>query len=282
MGGCPSTRVPANPEIEAYADGMTKYRMYVDEVGNPDLGASLDPNHRYLSLTGVILELDYVASTVFPALEVLKQRYFGSHPDSPVILHRKEMVNKKPPFAALQVAEVQAAFDEELLGVFRRLSFTVITVVIDKLEHRERYKVWRFDPYHYCLMVLVERFVLWLEAKNAVGDVMAESRGGNEDVRLKASFERAYEQGSDFLSPETLAARLTSRQLKVKAKSNNVAGLQLADLIAYPSYRATVARHQKEALATNFGGSIAAILEESKYHRSPQGKIDGWGRKWLP
>jgi len=27
-----------------------KYRLYVDEVGNPDMGASEDPNHRYLSL----------------------------------------------------------------------------------------------------------------------------------------------------------------------------------------------------------------------------------------
>lgn len=261
---------------------MPKYRMYVDEVGNPDLGASLDPNHRYLSLTGVMLDLEYVATTVFPALEDLKQRYFGSHPDNPVILHRKEMVNKKPPFDALQAADVQAAFDEDLLELFRRLSFVVITVVIDKLEHRERYKVWRFDPYHYCLMVLVERFVLWLQARDAVGDVMAESRGGKEDTRLKASFERAFEHGSDFVSPEILATRLTSRQLKVKAKSNNIAGLQLADLIAYPSYRATVARHHKEVLATNFGGRIATILEESKYHRSPQGKIDGWGRKWLP
>ena len=30
-----------------------KYRMYIDEVGNSDLNASTDPNHRYLSLTGV-------------------------------------------------------------------------------------------------------------------------------------------------------------------------------------------------------------------------------------
>jgi hypothetical protein len=37
-----------------------KYRLYIDEVGNPDLGASTDPNHRFLSLTGVALDLDYV------------------------------------------------------------------------------------------------------------------------------------------------------------------------------------------------------------------------------
>jgi hypothetical protein len=28
-----------------------KYRLYIDEVGNPDLGASADPNHRYHSNT---------------------------------------------------------------------------------------------------------------------------------------------------------------------------------------------------------------------------------------
>ncbi len=32
-------------------------RMYVDEVGNTDLNSSHDPNHQYLSLTGVIFEL---------------------------------------------------------------------------------------------------------------------------------------------------------------------------------------------------------------------------------
>ena len=37
-----------------------KYRIYIDEVGNPDLKSSDNPNHRFLSLTGVILELGYV------------------------------------------------------------------------------------------------------------------------------------------------------------------------------------------------------------------------------
>ena len=78
-----------------------KYRLYVDEVGNSDLGASHNPNHRYLSLTGVMCELDYVARVLQPELEQLKKQYFGSHPDEPVVLHRKELVNRQPPFQAL-------------------------------------------------------------------------------------------------------------------------------------------------------------------------------------
>ena len=35
---------------------MQKYRMYVDEVGNSDLGSSDNPNHRFISLTGVVWE----------------------------------------------------------------------------------------------------------------------------------------------------------------------------------------------------------------------------------
>lgn len=83
-----------------------KYRMYIDEVGNSDLGASTNPNHRYLSLTGVVLELSYVQNIVFPAFEELKTRYFGSHPDEPVILHRKEILNKDAFFVNLRKPEV--------------------------------------------------------------------------------------------------------------------------------------------------------------------------------
>lgn len=259
-----------------------KYRLYVDEVGNSDLGASRDPNHRYLSLTGVILDLGYVDSTVFPAFEDLKRKYFGSHPDDPVVFHRKELVNRKHPFENLRDAPTEEAFNSELLDLLRRLAYTVITVVIDKLEHKERYQVWRHDPYHYCLEVLVERYVLWLRRQSAVGDVMAESRGGREDRRLKDSFERVAAEGSDFIRPEVVAAHLTSRQLKIKPKANNIAGLQLADLLAHPSFRAMLARRERQSLAENFGGLIAKVLEDAKYNRSKDGRIEGWGRKWLP
>jgi hypothetical protein len=67
---------------------MSKFRMYVDEVCNSDVKASDNPNHRYLSLTGVILNLDYVQTLILPQMEGLKQRFFNSHPDDPVIFHR--------------------------------------------------------------------------------------------------------------------------------------------------------------------------------------------------
>ena len=162
-----------------------KYRLYIDEVGNSDLKASRDPNHRYLSLTGVIFELEYVAETVQPMIEDLKRRHFSSHPDDPIILHRKEIINKRYPFTILRDKDTEEAFNVSLLHLIRSLEYIVITVIIDKLMHRERYKVWHYDPYHYCLEVLLERYVLWLTEAGFRGDVMAESRGGHEDRRLK-------------------------------------------------------------------------------------------------
>lgn len=261
---------------------MVKNRLYIDEIGNSDLGASLDPNHRYLSLTGVAVSVDYAGSTLSPYIEDLKRRYFGSHPDEPIILHRKELVNQRGPFVALRDPDLRGAFDAELLHLLRELDYVVITAVIDKLDHLNRYRSWSYDPYHYCLTILLERYALWLGGRREQGDVMAESRGKKEDMRLKAEYEKIYRRGTENITHAFFVSRFTSSQLKVKPKSANVAGLQLADLIAHPSFIATKARRERRDLPDNFGGEVAQLLEASKYRRSFQGRIDGYGRKWLP
>ena len=142
--------------------------------------------------------------------------------------------------------------------------------------------VWQQDPYHYGLRILIERYVLYLKEIGATGDVRAESRRGKEDMRLKRSYERVFSEGTEYMASETFEEYLTSRQLKVKQKSTNIPGLQLADLVAHPSFKATLARKKKQSLPSNFGGKIADILGANKYYRSSPGRVDGWGRKWLP
>ena len=139
-----------------------KYRVYIDEVGNSDLESSDDPNHRFLSLTGVIIEVDHVRDNVHPEMEDLKAKYFNQHPDEPLILHRKEILNAKPPFEILHDIGIRRRFDDDLLGLFRKWDYTVITVCLDKKKHKETYSGWRYDPYHYCMAVLLERYVVTL------------------------------------------------------------------------------------------------------------------------
>lgn len=258
-------------------------RMYVDEVGNSDLKASSEPNHRYLSLTGVVFALDHVDRVVAPQLEALKRRYFKRHVDEPpLIFHRKELLNKNYPFQALREPAVEASFNRDLLHLLRTFRYRVITAVIDKLEHCERYPAWRYHPYHYCQAVLVERYVAALASVGKRGDVLAESRGTRDDRELSAAYRYIYSNGSGTVSRELFEKHLTSKELKLKKKVDNIAGLQLADLIAHPSFKATLARRNGQDLPSDFGGQIAKILEEGKYRCSPEGRIEGWGRKWLP
>lgn len=261
----------------------TKYRLYIDETGNSDLGSSADINHRYLSLTGVAFKLSDIETHVHSDIERLKIDFFGSHPDEPIILHRKELINRRPPFSALIDPDNENLFNSRLVKLLRSWEYSVITVTIDKFDHNTQYTTWKYDPYHYCLKVMMERFVLYLKSlNNAVGDIMIESRGGKEDMRLKKSFNKVWEEGSDFIDKEILHNFLTSKELKVKPKSANITGLQVADLLAHPAFKSSLCRHNHEALPNNFGGKIAKLLEEIKFYRSKSGTIEGYGRKWLP
>lgn len=254
-----------------------KYRIYIDEVGNPDLDSSENPNHRFLSLTGVIAELRHVADVIHPEMEALKSKYFRSHPDDPVIFHRAEMVNAKPPFEALKDPQTVEAFDRDLLDHLSRWEYAVVSVCLDKKKHKDTYKVWRFDPYHYCLTVLLERFVFFLDREGAVGDAMSESRGGKEDIRLKRSFETLMDRGTDFLEPQRFASVFTSRQLKVKLKANNVAGLQVADLIAHPSRNEILYQEGLIKPPAPFAQKVIALLQ-SKYYQD-KGRV--YGKKFI-
>ena len=250
---------------------MTKYRMYVDETGNSDLKHTDDPNHRFLGLTGVIVDLAHVRETVHPEMESLKARYFGSHPDEPVILHRKELVNRWGPFVSLRDGETRRAFDDDLLRRLREWDYSVVTVCLDKKKHAETYGGWNNDPYHYCMGILLELFNSWLRRRNAKGDVMAESRGKKEDRRLKKEFRNLWTCGTDKVNPEKFQSSLTSRDLKIKLKKDNITGLQLADLIANPSRSQILAeRGLLGRQLGEFAKKIADILE-TKYDRDEIG-----------
>lgn len=263
---------------------MSLYRIYIDEVGNHDMQHADDPNQRFLGLTGVILRGDYVTQVLQPEMMKIKAEFFPSDPDEPVIFHRKEMINKEGPFHVLWDDDVKERFNMALLKALARWEYKVVTVVIDKLAHREQYTVWRYQPYHYCLAVLLERYVLFLERASARGDVMVESRGAREDRQLSESYSKLYKSGTDFIDQARFQACLTSRQLKIKPKKANIPGLQLADLVAHPS--------RQEVLIDNgllpddrftFGKRICEILRQDKYLRDSQtGKMSGYGKKLLP
>lgn len=263
---------------------MALYRLYVDEVGNHDLTHADNPNQRFLSLTGVALESRYNLHVFHPEFDQLKREFFQIDVDEPVIFHRKEMVNRRTPFEPLREAESEQRFNTALLLALARWEYVVLTIVLDKQAHREQFEGWRYHPYHYCLTALLERFVSFLQRDGHRGDVMIESRKGKEDRQLKAVYTRLCENGTDHVPPEVWHACLTSRQLKFNAKEANIAGLQLADLLAHPSQREVLIEHHLIVDdRSTFGNQICAILRHGKYYQNKHtGQIEDYGKKLLP
>jgi hypothetical protein len=260
---------------------MSLHRIYIDEVGNNDLKSSKEINHRYLSLTGVIFESCYSAYTLNPKIESLKTKYFGSHPDDPVVFHRKELINQKFPFDSLKDECKRKEFNVEFIELLKELDFKIITVIIDKYEHTSKYETWKYDPYHYCMEILIERYFFFLKERDLKGDVMIESRGGKEDLRLKKSFRKILDDGTSYIKSELLNEQLSSKELKIKPKSANVSGLQIADLIAYPSRQYAFDKYSIQTKTkVTFNNDIIDIIKGKYYNKN--GIIEGYGIKLLP
>jgi hypothetical protein len=256
-------------------------RLYIDEVGNDDTKTE---SERYLSLTGIITKKRSHLHHITPAIEQLKADLFGHDPPhTTVILHRREIVRREPPFDCLKDEEKNAEWERRLLELIETLPYIAITVMIDKQEHADRYRVWQFNPYHYCMRALIERYVLELNSKGLTGDVVVEPRFKKQDKKLKRSFSHIYDHGTENIPASRVQKCLTSREIKFAMKGANVCGLQLVEMIAHPSHHSVRSDYTGEPMEARFGKQIADVLLKSRYRRHPTNrKIEGWGRKRLP
>ncbi|HXL49303.1 MAG TPA: DUF3800 domain-containing protein [Xanthobacteraceae bacterium] len=265
--------------MELFVHPSKRYRLYFDETGHGDLrAAEKDPNQRYLSLTGLVIRQDRHDSDTTKQLNTLKTDVFGKEN---VILHRREIIDAKGDFAVLRDGEVRAKFNADFAALVGRLSRPAFTVSIDKQEHLKKYKVWQFNPYHYALTCLLERFVLWLHYSGNIGDVMGEARGPKHDAQLRRAFRFFYKNGTEVRT-EVIQKRLISRELQLRPKQANIAALQIADLLAHPAHRAYKFEKLGVAQPDDYGTVLARILRAKTYNRSWLGRIEGYGRKWLP
>lgn len=256
-------------------------RLYVDEVGNDD---TVSKSERYLSLTGITTKLHGHETKIHPEIEILKNEIFGHNPPQyTIILHRREILRKEKPFDCLQTATINTQWEERILGLIEALPYIANTVLIDKHEHARRYGKWQYNPYHYCMLALVERYVLWLRRQHLTGDVMAEARGKREDRALKAAFQHIYENGTDNIPVETVQQHLTSREIKMQKKDANICGLQLVDMIANPSHQLLKCQLLGEEMKAPFAKRVIEILKQHHYARDPKTRnMIGWGLKTLP
>ena len=120
-------------------------RMFVDENGNYNLREDLtNNNNRFLCLTGVVMRMS-AHEVLEQRLDELKLKCFGS---KEIVLHRREIVSAKPPFEALKDEAVRDEFNATLLKIISELRYGVISILIDKKAHVDKYTILKAqDPY---------------------------------------------------------------------------------------------------------------------------------------
>ena len=258
------------------------FRLYIDESGDHSYSNLGLPATRYLCLLGCIFDLEVYQRTFQPLIDGLKRTFFPHDPDDPVILHRTKLINKKGPFKVLQNAATENEFNARLLEVIRDTPFKIIAVVIDKRAHIDRYGDAAWHPYHYCLTAMLERYCGYLNFYNQKGDVLAESRGGKEDQQLKEAYKHIYESGVHYRAAAWFQNVLTSHEIKLKPKSKNIAGLQLADIIAHPAKQEILLeRNCIPAIPNGFGQELCRVCQNKYNHHAYSGEVWGYGKKFL-
>jgi hypothetical protein len=251
--------------------------LYFDESGDHSYRDLNTVHRRYLALCGAIFrEDDY--RRFQENWERMKKRFFNGDPDEPIVLHRSDVVNHKGIFSVLRDHARRAEFDAALVEIIRTTPFVGIIVVIDKEVHWRRYAA-PMNPYHLCLVALLQRYCLWLGSRR--GDVMGESRGRREDRLLKAAYEALYESGDWYYDANFYQSRLTSKEIKLKPKHKNVAGLQLVDLLAHPAKLRCLINHGVAGVSESRYGEQVADCFWAKLRRKPNGETKGWGEVFI-
>ena len=259
-----------------------RYRLYVDESGDHTYNLLDDPAHRYLALLGVWFRQSDHYAAFADDLERFKREMFGHRPDAPVVMHRSDIINRRGAFGLLCAPSVRERFGAGLLEVVSRATFKIVCVVIDKKAHRDRDSS-PFHPYHYCLAAMLERYSGWLNHKNAVGDVLAESRGREEDLQLKDAYRRVYESGTLMFPHGHHQKALTSKDIKVQPKAANIAGLQLADVLAHPVKQACLMEEGRIPVTSDvFGKRVFEAVKGKFNFNEPGGQVSGYGKVFLP
>lgn len=206
------------------------FLLFLDESGDHRLEWT-DPDYPLFVLSCVIVRpIDYVGQ-VLPALGAIKVNHWGHEG---IVLHSSEIRRQTGPFQILRNRETRDAFMGELGAALTRLPFRLAVAIIDK---RRSPAGTATNPYalalHSCLRQ-ARRIAPGMRLAKAI----AESRGAKEDAALVA-------EGGDL-------------PIIVAPKRANLAGLQLADLCAYPFGRHLMSPSRQSRAWDDMAGKIQA------------------------
>ncbi|MCK4394576.1 DUF3800 domain-containing protein [Candidatus Bipolaricaulota bacterium] len=240
--------------------------LFLDESGDHNLSV-IDLQYPLFVLGGVIVDKDYAEEELTEAVQEFKRRLFGR---DDLILHTADITRNRNGFEQMKNSAFRRRFYDELNALMRSLHFTVVACAIRKEAHLSRYGVAALDPYLLSLDILIERFCMEIGDVEDGGVIVAERRGPTLDRGLELAWLNLKIQGTQFMQASEIEKRILA--LNLRPKSDNLAGLQLADLVVTPIGRHLLGKLVKEDFR----------IVESKFRRNREGKYEGYGLIVLP
>lgn len=245
---------------------LDDHLLFIDESGDHVLD-KVDREYPLFVLVGVLVRKDEYARQLVPSLVELKLKHFGSDAS---VLHEREIRKALPPFAFLRDQARRSAFLADVSAVIASAPATVVAAAIKKEELKRSYS-WPASPYDLALSFVLERMHLELtKSRGLTGGrtrAIVEARGAKEDADLELEFRRICDGGN-------YCREQLQFDIEFVRKENNVAGLQLADLMARP-----IGRH-----VLNPGQPNAAFDVVKTKLRRQAGRVSpiGYGLKVFP
>jgi uncharacterized protein DUF3800 len=233
---------------------------------------SKKPGALQFVLCGVLMDEGYHNKDVTETLGVFKQRLFGRRD---IILHTLDFTRNQVGFESMAQPDFRRMFYEDLEELIAGLDFEIVACVIQKQEHLQKYGLSALDPYILSLSILVERFIF--ETGSAGGSIIAESRGDTLNNALELAFLDLKIRGTPFVSATKIRRRI--HNFAIREKGENLAGLQLADVVATPIGRHVLGKKTYSAYSKK--GDFWQTVE-TKFRKDWKGKLEGTGLVILP
>lgn len=239
--------------------------MFLDESGDHSLD-KIDKSYPMFVLAGCIFDFDYYNQVVEPAVNKLKLKYFNK---TSVILRSYDIRKQKGEFGSLVDRKKRDEFTEDLNHIISKLNFQIIASAINKNKLKKQYTE-PDNPYHLCLRFILERLIMYIGRDNEKMILRIESRETHNDQKLAEVYERFRNKDQQHFKMAEIQSKLTD--LSFNQKTQNIIGMQFADLVAYP-----IGRKILDAKKENKPFDII----KSKFHQK-NGKILNYGLKVFP
>lgn len=226
-------------------DASKQFYMYVDECGDQNL-AGYDEKFPIFTLCGIIMSLEQ-RNKMEDLINDLKIRIWGN---TDVIFHSHEIRKRDGAFHVLNDDHLRKEFYEGLDEILKRKDlYKIVCCSILKKPYIKEYGRLN-DIYAQSLSFLIERAIFYIDDLCPEGNcdlrVILEMRGKKSDKQLYDQYEKLRWKGTYWLTPERLQNRV--KKVSFEPKKDNIVGLQVADLVAYPFTR-YILNPQREALA---------------------------------